>query len=299
MQDDRRDGDPRATSAVTSPGVKGEARSASRRYRARSRRRSGRRAGARRARSGSGSGCRSARGSRKAARGGRGRRPRDGGRRSPARAACARPGGQHGLVAGAASAVRARAAAQLDHPAAGRAAGQRRREVEPELADPDEAPPARSLETLTTSRSPGSSTSTTERKGSCSMLSSPRRATSITTAIALLGGRVRLEAVGQLERERPHARLRRGRARRSVHWEGRPRRAPSTRGRSPRGGSRSETSSPGKASCCSCVFMSPGSTAYTRRSGRSTARTLVSCSSAAFSSRSRPSPRRPRRRRRT
>src|SRR6266508_1771747 len=63
-------------------------------------------------------------------------------------------------------------------------------------------------------------------------------------------------------------------------------RSPSTRCSSPgtlaSGGGRSETSSPGNASCCICVFMSPGSTQYTRRAGCSPASTLVSCSSAAF-----------------
>jgi MFS family permease len=48
------------------------------------------------------------------------------------------------------------------------------------------------------------------------------------------------------------------------------------------GSGRSEMSSPGNASWCMTVRMSPGSTLYTAYSGCSTAKTLVSCSSAAF-----------------
>ena len=48
------------------------------------------------------------------------------------------------------------------------------------------------------------------------------------------------------------------------------------------GGRRSLTSSPGYASCCICVFMSPGSTQYTRQPGFSTARIFDNCSSAAL-----------------
>ena len=50
-------------------------------------------------------------------------------------------------------------------------------------------------------------------------------------------------------------------ARGSGRSAGRPRRAPAGRARCPRAAGRSEMSSPGKASCCICVLMSPGSTA--------------------------------------
>ena len=48
------------------------------------------------------------------------------------------------------------------------------------------------------------------------------------------------------------------------------------------GSGRSEMSSPGNASWCISVRMSPGSTTSTRRSGRSSASTRLACSSAAF-----------------
>ena len=44
-------------------------------------------------------------------------------------------------------------------------------------------------------------------------------------------------------------------------------------------------SSPGKASWCICVRMSPGSTRSTRRSGRSAPRTAASCSKPALAAR--------------
>jgi hypothetical protein len=48
------------------------------------------------------------------------------------------------------------------------------------------------------------------------------------------------------------------------------------------GSGRSEMSSPGKASWCISVRMSPGSTTNTRSCGRSAASTADNCSSAAF-----------------
>ena len=67
---------------------------------------------------------------------------------------------------------------------------------------------------------------------------------------------------------------------------GRSGRSPSIRASRPgtlsSGGGRSEMSSPGKASWCIWVRMSPGSTQYTRRPGCSAAKIAVSCSSAAF-----------------
>src|SRR5262249_54099424 len=63
-------------------------------------------------------------------------------------------------------------------------------------------------------------------------------------------------------------------------------RAPSTSVRTPgplsSGGGRSEMSSPGNASWCISVRMSPGSTQYTFTPVSSAARTLDSCSRAAF-----------------
>src|SRR6185436_10897089 len=87
---------------------------------------------------------------------------------------------------------------------------------------------------------------------------------------ARLGRLVRLEALGQDERlKRAHAPTA-GVTR--LAWK-RPLSS---------GGGRSEMSSPGNASWCIWVFMSPGSTAWTRSCGCSAARIRVICSSAAF-----------------
>ena len=74
----------------------------------------------------------------------------------------------------------------------------------------------------------------------------------------------------------------RRRAPRSGRSGGRPRSGRAARARSRSGSGRSEMSSPGNASWCISVRMSPGSTTRTRRSGRSTASTRLACSSAAF-----------------
>src|SRR4029450_5319878 len=88
-----------------------------------------------------------------------------------------------------------------------------------------------------------------------------------TDVVAYLGRALGLEAGRELEGEGAHADTATGsRARYDPLG-----RSPSINARSPgtlsSGGGRSEMSSPGNASCCICVRMSPGSTAYDGAAG--------------------------------
>ena len=124
----------------------------------------------------------------------------------------------------------------------------------------------RVADVLTTSRSPGPRNQGRSRNCACSIRPLARSATSSRTSSRSQAARLRrrggLEGVGELEGERAHASTRaRGRGRGSARSAGRRRAARGARGRSPRAAARSEMSSPGNASWCICVRMSPGSTA--------------------------------------
>ena len=224
------------------------------------------------ARSRSGSGCPCRRGTPRAARAGRAARARAARRRRTARGARDRAAGQREALAdGAAANGGARRRAELDDPDGRRrwpGAGVESRSSSASPSPRVAGSAAGSVaEVLTTSRSPGARKRGRSRKRACTMAPScarrrPAARTSSRREPARLGRLVRLEARRQLERERAHADdLRPARARGSGRSAARPRSARAGPGTLSSGGGRSEMSSPGNASCCICVRMSPGSTA--------------------------------------
>ena len=120
-------------------------------------------------------------------------------------------------------------------------------------------------------------------RSATSIRTSSRRRPSASTGWSAIssGGHLDVEdAIGEGERA-PSCHLQRVR-RRPRRGTGPTGRGPAMSARRPgtlaSGSGRSEMSSPGKASWCICVRMSPGSTRSTRRSGRSAPRMAASCS---------------------